>query len=301
MKISKCTRFVVIVGTVLGGANGAQGQTLEEKKATIAFLRGLQSADGGFLPAPASAGEVAAKPSLRATSAGLRALKYFGGEVPDKKSAGQFVAQCFDETTGGFRDHPAAKTKPEVSTTAVGLMAVVELKLPANAYMDTGVRYMSESARTFEEIRMAAAGLEAVGKHLPATERWLQEIAKMRNADGTFGKDDGVVRATGSAAAAILRLGGKLENRDKIVQNLKNGQRPDGGYGASRVEGTATSDLETSYRVIRSLKMLKEKPADVAKCKAFIARCRNKDGGYSVAPGQRSSVSATYFAGIILH
>jgi hypothetical protein len=123
----------------------------------------------------------------------------------------------------------------------------------------------------------------------------------MRNPDGTFGKDEGLVRATGGAAAAMLRLGGKLEHPDKVLQALKNGQRADGAYGAFRSEGTASSDLETSYRVIRSLKMLKEKPADIAKCKAFIGRCRNADGGYGLAPGEKSTVSATYFAGIILH
>ena len=47
--------------------------------------------------------------------------------------------------------------------------------------------------------------------------------------------------------------------------------------------------------------MLKEKPKDVAKLKEFIAKCRNKDGGYGVAPGQPSNISGTYFASIVLY
>jgi hypothetical protein len=51
---------------------------------------------------------------------------------------------------------------------------------------------------------------------------------------------------------------------------------------------------------MRAFHMLKEKP-DVVTLTRFIASCRNADGSYSVAPGQNGNVSATYFAGIILH
>jgi hypothetical protein len=47
--------------------------------------------------------------------------------------------------------------------------------------------------------------------------------------------------------------------------------------------------------------MLRAKPADVERLRAFIAKCRNADGGYGVAPGQPSAVGSTYFAGIVLH
>ena len=46
--------------------------------------------------------------------------------------------------------------------------------------------------------------------------------------------------------------------------------------------------------------MLKERP-DTKKVKAFIASCRNTDGGYGVTPGAPSSVSGTYYASIIQH
>ena len=46
--------------------------------------------------------------------------------------------------------------------------------------------------------------------------------------------------------------------------------------------------------------MLKKKP-DIELCRAFVAHCRNLDGGYGLAPAQRSNISATYFAAIILH
>ena len=76
------------------------------------------------------------------------------------------------------------------------------------------------------------------------------------------------------------------------------GQRDDGGFGKADAKG---SDLDTSYRVMRSFHMLKEKPKNVEKLKEFIAKCRNADGGYRVEPGKPSNVGATYNASIILH
>ena len=94
---------------------------------------------------------------------------------------------------------------------------------------------------------------------------------------------------------AVLRLGGKI-NRDTI-KTVKAGQRTDGGFGK---EDAKESDLETSYRVMRFFWMLKEKPnADALR--GFIAKCRNADGGYGMAPGQPSNVGGTYFASVILH
>jgi hypothetical protein len=177
-------------------------------------------------------------------------------------------------------------------------MAVVELKMPLDDYRDTAVKYLADNARTFEEIRIAAAGLEAAERRPKVVDDWLALIAKMRNEDGTYGKDDGKARETGSAAVAVLRLGGKLEHQDELLKAVKTGQRKDGGFGAA---GAKSSDLESTYRIMRLFHILKEKPADTAALKSFIAKCRNEDGGYATSPGEASTASATYFAATILH
>jgi prenyltransferase beta subunit len=275
----------------------AQAQSPEEKQATIKFLQQLQSPSGGFLTGPEHPKmRRPTVPSLRATNAALRALKYFGGEPRDPKAAARFVASCFDKSSGGFADRP--NTGPDTVSSAVGIMAVVEAKLPTEPYADAVVKYLGTHAKGFEEIRLAAAGLEAINKHPPQPEDWLKQIRALQNPDGTFGKGPGAARDTGSAVAAILRLGGKIENPDRVIQVMKDGQLADGAFGKAEVE---TSDLETTYRVTRSLHMLKVKPADPDRVRAFIAKCRNTDGGYGVAPGLLSSASGTYFAAIILH
>jgi prenyltransferase beta subunit len=207
-----------------------------------------------------------------------------------------FVRRCFDRETGGFADTPGGK--PDAVRTAVGLMALVELKLPRADYEKRAVRYLALHARDFEEVRMAAAGLEAVGRRSPKNEDWLKQLAKRQNDDGTFGTGDAKPRETGGAVACVLRLGGKVKDRAAVLKALDGGQRPDGGFGKAGAKG---SDLETTYRVMRTYHMLGAKPGKVDAARAFIARCRNADGGYGVTPGQPSSAGATYFAGIVLH
>jgi hypothetical protein len=270
----------------------ARAQGPADKEATVAYLQKLQARDGGFL----GTAEVKTS-SLRATNGALRALKYFGGKVPDRDACAAFVKSCFDKERGAFADVPGGKS--DVASTAIGLMALVELKLPTEPYADAAVRYLGENAKSFEEIRIAAAGLETVGQRPEQTGAWLLQVARMRNRDrdGTYGKGDGVARDTGSANVVVLRLGGKVEDPRAVIGTLDGGQRADGGFGK---EGAAGSDLETTYRVVRCYHMLEAKPKAADKCREFIGRCRNADGGYGVEPGKPSSVSGTYFAGMVL-
>jgi hypothetical protein len=293
MRHSILATLILLAGLVpLRGQTPDKQTDIAESLQTLRYLASLVIEDGGFLPVK---GEK--KPTLRATSAALRAIKYRGGgQMPDPTRTVKFVASCFDRTSGGFVDRPG-EGKPDVATTAVGLMAVVELKMPLEDYSGPASRFLEKNARTFEEIRIAAAGFEAIGKKPTTAGDWLKTLASMRNKDGTFGKGEDLARATGGAVAAQLRLGETISDPATILKAMRGGQRTDGGFGK---EGAKTSDLETSYRVTRCFVMLKERP-DVPKLKAFIARCRNADGGYGVTPRAQSSVSGTYFASIILH
>ena len=267
------------------------GQTPAEKKQSVAYLASLQAKEGGYKI------DAAAKDStLRGTSASLRAIKYFGGKPARVAECKAFVLSCHDEKSGGFADRPGGK--PDVVLTSVGLMALVELGIPTDPYEKPAIAYLAANAKKFEEIRMAAAGLEAIGKRSDKNAAWVDELTKMQNPDGTFGKGKGVPRATGGAAACLLRLGGKVKDEKVILSALDKGQNDDGGFGHAEAKG---SDLETSYRVLRTYHMLKSKPARSKDLRRFIAKCRNEDGGYGVTPGATSSVGGTYFASIILH
>jgi hypothetical protein len=263
-------------------------------KDTIIYLRTLQAASGGFLPRQPAGASV--QPSLRSTSSAIRALHYLGGEVPDKAACITFVESCFDPKSGAFRDTPVGKT--DLFTTAVGIMAVVELKMPLEKYGKPASEYLTDHAKTFEDVRIAAAGFESLKQDSQRNKQWLKDIRKLTNPDGTFGEGAERARATGGGGALILRLGGMVD-RDAVLAALKKGQRRTGGYGKG--DAGDASDLETTYRVMRSFMMLKSQPNDVAALKAFIAKCRNPDGGYGTVPGEASSASGTYFAASIQH
>jgi prenyltransferase beta subunit len=282
-----------MVGCLFPGL--AQAQTAEQKQATVQYLQKLAMADGGFLPAqPGPASSDKAKSSLRAMASGIRALKYFGGELPNPARSAEFLQRCHDKRSGGFADQPGGE--PNVAVTAVGLMAAVELNVPPDRFQNSVINYLGKHVKSFDDIRIAAAAFEAIGKPPAEAKEWLKRIEALRNPDGTYGKGDGVARDTGSAVAAVLRLGGEVQQRDNALQALKQGQRADGGFGKANTPG---SDLESTYRVMRAFVMLKEKPNDVAGLQAFVAKCRNADGGYGVTPGLASSVSGTYYAAII--
>jgi hypothetical protein len=261
----------------------------ERSTATIDYLRHLQTKDGGFVPDATKQ-----TPSLRATSAAIRALKYLGGDVPDRAAAERFVLSCHDKSSGGFADSPGGK--PDVVVTAVGAMALVELKIPTLEFEKGILDYLGKHAQSIEDIRIAAAGVEALGKAPEAKTRWLEMVEHERNPDGSFGaKND--ARTNGGTTVIVLRLGGKLTDPRRVIAALDANQNEDGGFGKKG----ANSELESTYRVLRCYHMLKAKPKETRALEAFIAKCRNADGGYAVAPGQPSTVGATYYAAIIRH
>src|SRR5262249_3730160 len=158
-----------------GIAPAVRAQTADEKKATVSYLSKLQTKSGGFVSKSPGNADKPEVPTLRATSAGLRALKYFGGEAPDAATCQKFVQSCFDQSTGGFLSSPGATTKPDVYNTAVGLMAAVELKMPLRDFEKPAVKFLGENAKNFEEIRIAVAGLESVGKLPPQAKDWIAQ------------------------------------------------------------------------------------------------------------------------------
>jgi prenyltransferase beta subunit len=263
-----------------------RAQSAADFAQTAAYAAAHQNADGGFAASPGQPSTVGA------TNTGLRVLDYVGGSPLDVPGCIRFVKSC-RVPGSGFAQKPGGK--PDVVTTAVGLMAAAELKTAYKAMIDDAIAYFGANAKAFEEVRMSIAGLEAVGARSPDFSHWAEQIEAMRRPDGSFGEQPGKAFATGGAAAAILRMGMNLEKRDAVIATIKAGQRPDGAW--SKNDGP--SDLSSSYRVMRALYMLKEKP-DVEPLIGFIARCRHDDGSYANTPGGPGNLGATYSATIIL-
>src|SRR5436190_21827060 len=127
-------------------------QTPEQRKATVKYLQDLQCPDGGFHPQAVDPRlDQVPRGSLRATTSALRALKYFGGAPKDIDAARLFVNASYDVQAGAFADTPNGK--PDVFTTAVGLMALAELKAGNDVVREQAVKYLATHANEFEDIR----------------------------------------------------------------------------------------------------------------------------------------------------
>lgn len=260
----------------------APGQAPADLARTARLVESFQNPDGGF-------GATAGGPSsLAATSSAVRILKSVGGSIPDVLACRAYVAKCFDPASGGFLDRPGGKLNG-CGQTASGLMAVGELGIATEEIVSGGIRFFSSEAKTFEDVRIAVAGLEAVKKPSPDFPRWTEMVNEGRNADGTWGQGDDRARATGSRVAALLRMGVPIEKKDAVVAALKADQRFDGGWSRAGRD----SDLETTYRIMRAFFMMKESP-NVEAVRAYLARHRREDGSYSSEPDAKDS-GGTYF------
>jgi poly(3-hydroxybutyrate) depolymerase/prenyltransferase beta subunit len=272
---------------VLVALSSAGAQTPAELAQTASYVAAFQTDGGGFAP------NVGGGPSLGSASSAIRSLKYSGGSIKDVLGCIDYVKRCRDAQTGGFAQSPGGKV--DVPTTASGLMAIAELRIIDADTVTRAVEYLAANARTFEEIRIAVAGLEAVKATSPAFAAWTGQVEADRNSAGTWGQGAGQARATGSAAVALLRMGVNLDRKDAVVTALRSGQRGDGGWS----DGDKPSDLGSSYRIMRCFYMLGEKP-DIDRLLAYVARHRQTDGGYGPAPGKPSDLGSTYFALIMI-
>jgi prenyltransferase beta subunit len=270
--------------------------TAEQKKETIKWITALQDPNGGFYLAPQDPNiDALPRPSLRATSGAARALKYLGAEVPNKEKHAAFVLKCYDPKTGGFTE-PGGK--PDVTITSIGVMAAAALDIPKKDYAKA-MDYLKENAKTFEEVRIGAAAVEAWGvKDCPfKLDEWFK-VATNAVRDAPASAEEGGARAMASIAALFLRLEEKLPEKEfkKLTTVLHEGQRADGGWGKV---GEKASDIETTYRVMRTCYLLAWAPPDLLRLRKFINSHRNKDGGYATKPGEKSSMSGVYYCVIV--
>ena len=281
-------------------AFGQAPDAAARKKETLKWVLDLQDPNGGFYPVPKEPGSDAVpQPSLRATSSAVRAIKYLGGELPHKQKHAAFVLNCFDAKSGGFAE-PGGK--PDVAITSVGVMAAMELGIPKDNFAKA-MDYLKENARTFEEVRIGAAAVEAWGvKECPfkldgwekIANKFLEQTSAHEKTSLDFFQHG--ARDRGSWSAFMLRLGLSDKSIPAVGAALIRGQWKDGGWGK---RGEMSSDIESTYRVMRALMLLKEKPNDPTALRKFIDSHRNTDGGYATKPGEKSSVSGVYYAAIL--
>lgn len=266
----------------------ALAQPAPADAATLKFIESLRDPVTGVYKVTADG-----KPNLRAVNGASKAIKRLGGTVPDGEKLQEFVVRCYDPKTGEFAEEPGGRVS--VAATAVGVITAVEVGLPKDRFRKA-LDYLKAKATAWEDVRLAGAAVEAWGvKDCPIDLAPWEKIADQAGEAAVGGPREGGARDVAGVVAFKLRLGREVPAKDAVAGFLQTGQRADGGWSKP---GADESDLESCYRVMRALHLLKAKP-EVAALRAFLASCRKPDGGYSVTPKGPASMSGVYYATMI--
>ena len=287
----RTTRLLVLILLTLSASERGLGGELTpaEKKATIAYIESLRDKETGAYKVTAEG-----KPSLKACNGAVKSLRALGEKVTEIEKIQKFVLKCCDPKTGAFAEPDG---KPDVTITCIGIIAACEVGIDKKVF-PKAMGYVLENAKTFEEVRIAAAAVEAWGtKGLKLNP--LIEVVDKAAESPVNDPQDGSAREVAAVAVSSLRFEHAIADfvRDLFLTSvLEPGQCADGGW---RKKGEKASDIETTYRVMRAFKMLDSKPKDRAQLQKFTASHRNKDGGYATVPGGPSSMSGVYYSLII--
>ncbi len=281
--------LILVLLPLSASARGLGGEVSpEEKKATIAFIEGLRDKESGAFKNTADA-----KPSLRATNGAVKSLKALGVKVTEIEKLRKFVLSCYDKESGAFAE-PGGK--PDVTITSIGIIVACEVGVARKDFPEA-LGYVLARHKNFEEVRIVAAAVEAWGSE----NLHLGQLRDFIKAEHEIAAGDARVNASELVTWLRLKSADRykdwvVERLDKLGKTLAPNQRTDGGWGKL---GEKTSDIESTYRVVRAFKMLEAKPKDIPRLRKFIASHRNKDGGSASKPGEASTMSGTYYAVII--
>jgi hypothetical protein len=235
-----------------------------------------------------------------ATSAAVRTLAKLRSEIPHRQKVEKYLLEKRDAQSGGFAEVGA---QPNVVVTSVAILGAVDLGIKKEL-LTPSILYLAKQAKTFEEVRIAAAAVEAWDVNTKLIN--LQEWEKIIHEEGhqvppkDLDAKNGLARSAGSIIACRLRLGIPVDkdSKNQIMKVLLDGQREDGGWGQYHQRN---SDLETTYRVMRALHLLKIKPKNIEDLKNYLGKHRHESGGYGATPGAAPRINTTYYVTMIAH
>lgn len=295
--MSLCLVLVGLLGgeVVLSQSGGGPIDFLGKEKAasTAKFIASLRAPTGGY------ATQKGSSPSLRATFQARKALATLGVAPVNPAADQQFVRKCVEEETLLFVDRPG--DKPSTLLSAAGIMCAVAVGLGEapdfQPVIKANARNLELSAKVFEEIRLGAAAFEAIRTQPGVRREWIHQLRKTQNPEGGYGPSNSRLRDTGGVLAALLRLGEKIDDKEKQVymEYLLEGQGKAGGFGMTQ---EAKPDLDSSYRIGRALWMMGATP-EVKRMHSFLKACQTDSGGFSVQPGEEGTLADTYRAVMI--
>lgn len=144
---------------------------LSAKNLPDAVLAAVSShyAAGGYKHSPADK-----EPTISATLMGLRTFRYLGVERENVARQREFLLGRFDEKKAAFVE--TGKTEPDALANAFALMLMGELRMPEDVHAVSARDYVVAEAKSFDEIYLAMAGLQAMGMHKEIPASWVKTM-----------------------------------------------------------------------------------------------------------------------------
>jgi protease I len=190
-----------------------------------------------------------------------KALEYFGLTPINPDEVFSYIKSLHDSKTGGFID--PATGNPAVLNTAAALLILnhIGAKDYFNERIIPALNYMNLNAQRREEHFMLIGVIDEckITSFYPASS--IIFFREMEQEDGSFSGD---ALNNAIAASALLRIGERIKNPEKIKSMMLSAQQQDGGF----------TGLWTSYCVMRTLDLLKTSP-DVLKLHDWILNILN--------------------------
>lgn len=236
----------------------------EEHEKIIKYLNNLQTDEGGY------SDSVNSSASLQSTLSVLKSLEYFGISPQNPDNILTWIKSHYDINTGGFTD-PSTKNLSVLSS-AVGMLILHQIGATEffNECMPKVLNYMDLNATSREEHFMLIGFIEEckISFH---PKQSIEFFKRMEDESGAFGPS---VLNTAIAASALLRIGETLKNLDNIKSILLSSQQKDGGFA----DTPGTSDLWTSYCVMRTLDLVKTSPDTINLQAWILSRYLSQEG-----------------------
>ena len=173
-------RFLLLTTACVLVLGNAQAQD-PGRQATVAYIHTLQADNGGFKADSTDKNG----PSLRSTTSAVRGAPSFRRSSRQPAGMSTICRRLPRWPNRRLRGRTQGQNRRGLDS--IGLMAIKALGMPAGKYGPGANKYLTEQVVSFEDIRIAAAGLESIDAKSSKNQAWLDMVLKMRGSDGTFG------------------------------------------------------------------------------------------------------------------
>jgi len=261
------------------------GAEIPEPERTIAFLKSIQGADGGY-------------PSIRVAYFAVKALFELGDAPRDMDGAIRYLESKLRGLVRKKRDEELGMSCSGGSNCALVTPPVLIRDGILRSWDLTDRLYAVEIGSRLSDLFMIVEGLTILQHSVDENIRLTicEEVLRFKNQDGGFGAAYSSVEETFYAIKVLSNLAcGRVDLRD-TRDWIRSCEDPCGGFKAkpTLMHGYLLSDL---YCGLRTMSILRLTPSFVEPHVKFILKCFNGDGGFrNSIYGGSSSLESTFHA-----